>query len=122
MAALAIAIVLIGGVVGTTWGLIRAESALNLKASVNLASNHLAQVDAPWINFDVASLAPVLLISNIAPATVRRLSGEIAAWSGTWRNYDTNASPTNEYFFHVLIVDPFFHTGTCPPRLKPRTL
>ena len=110
---------------------IRAESALTIKASRNLTSNSVAQVDAPWINFDVTSLAPQLVISNIAPPTVRRLGGNIRAWSATWKNYDTNAvtcgtsvtldtnaSPpvlvtnlvttlqTNEILFHVLIVDP----------------
>ncbi len=87
---------------------IRAESALVIKASKNLTSNQLARVDAPWVNFDATTLAPRMIISNLAPATVRRLSGDIAAWSATWKNFETNSSPTNEFFFHVLIVDARF--------------
>ena len=85
---------------------IRAESALNLKVTKNLTSNRVAQVDAPWINFDVASLAPSLVISNIAPTTVRRLSGNIACWSATWNNNVTNLPVPTTTLFHVLLVDP----------------
>ncbi len=85
---------------------IRAESAFNLKVSKNLTRNLLARIDAPWLNYDVTSVAPQLIISNIAPPTVRRFIGDIAAWSGTWRNYETNLLTTNEIVFHVLIVDP----------------
>ena len=73
-------------------------------------SDRVAQVDAPWVNFDATSLAPQLVISNLAPAKVRRFFGDIAAWSGTWKNYEDTGTSTNEIFFHVLIVDPNIQT------------
>jgi len=100
---------------------IRAETSLSIKATKSLTSNRVAQIDAPFVSFDVRSVSPPLVISNIAPANVRRLSGTIAAWSGTWKNFetliDTNSTGTNatgtnvvigtnEILFHVLIVDP----------------
>src|ERR1043166_3063442 len=116
---------------------IRAESSFILHATNNLIGNHIAQVNAPFVNFDATSVAPLLVISNIAPPTVRRFQGDIAAWSGTWFNYDnitnfttnevfttnsgvitTNITMTTNYFnpqifFHVLIVDPNI-TSTVP--------
>src|SRR5262249_14567878 len=87
---------------------IRAESALVIRANQNLVSNHLAQIDAPLVSFDVRSTQPVLLITNLAPPTVKRFSGTLRAWSGTWQNTDTGGStnvPTRSIFFHVLILD-----------------
>lgn len=97
----------IGQVVNLEQTRIRAESAFTLKVMKNLTSNRVAKIDAPFLNFDVASTERVLVISNIAPASVRRFTGNIACWSGTWKNFQTNTSPANEIFTHVLIVDPF---------------
>src|SRR5262249_54233418 len=77
---------------------------VNIKAT-NLASNRLAQVDAPFVNFDVGSTAPALVISNLAPLTVRRLTGPISAWSAVWGNTQTNLVATHFIQFHLLIVD-----------------
>jgi hypothetical protein len=87
---------------------IRAESAVIIKAS-NLSSNRLATVDAPIVNFDGRSVHPELVISNLAPITVRRFGGNVRAWSGVWENYvpvptGTNVA-TNTIMFHVLIVE-----------------
>ena len=87
---------------------VRADSAFILKAN-NLASNRLAVVDAPFVNLDVRSVEPQLVISNVAPTTVRRVTGTIRAWSGKWQNFEaamvgTNIM-TNTVEFHVLIVD-----------------
>jgi hypothetical protein len=87
---------------------IRAESAVIIKAS-NLTSNRLATVDAPMVNFDVRSRQPELVISNLAPVIVRRMSGSVRAWSGVWQNFEavvtgTNIT-TNAITYHVLIVD-----------------
>jgi hypothetical protein len=83
---------------------IRADSTLIVRTS-NLTSNRFAQVDAPFMIFDVGSTQPSLLISNLAPTSVKRLSGTISAWSAIWRNYQTNATATNAIDFHVLLVD-----------------
>jgi hypothetical protein len=88
---------------------IRAESALIIKANKSLTSNRLAMVDAPLINFDARSLEPVMVISNLAPQTVRRLGGAIRAWSAAWENLESVPNgagfDTNTVFFHVLIVE-----------------
>lgn len=87
---------------------IRAESAVIIKAG-NLTSNRLAMVDAPMVNFDVRSREPELVISNLAPVIVRRMSGSIRAWSGVWQNFETANFGTNIFTntvtYHVLIVD-----------------
>jgi hypothetical protein len=84
---------------------IRAESTLIIKTK-NLLSNHLAQVDAPVCNFDLTSLQPELPIANMVPLNVRRLTGQIAAWTGIWDNFQTVPGSTNvnRIHFHVLIV------------------
>jgi hypothetical protein len=83
---------------------IRAESTAIIKTR-DLASNKVAQVDAPYANFDLRTLQPQMLVSNFAPRTVQRLSGQISAWSSTWRNYESDTNSTNTILYHVLMVD-----------------
>ena len=83
---------------------IRAESTVIIK-SKDLSSNKVAQVDAPFCNYDLTSLQPDLVISNLAPVSVRRLSGQIAAWSAIWNNVQITGNQTNLIQFHVLIVE-----------------
>ena len=97
-----------GDTVDLTETRIRADSTIVIRAE-NLVSNQFAQVDAPFVVFNVGSSQPTLVISNIAPPTVARLSGTVSAWSGTWRNFETVITQTstnvNAIDFHVLIVD-----------------
>lgn len=88
---------------------IRAETTVIIRTS-DLSGNKVGKVDAPFLNYDLTSLEPELVISNLAPATVRRLSGQIAAWTGKWKNYEITATATNEIEFHVLIVDNFLNS------------
>jgi hypothetical protein len=87
---------------------IRAESAVIIKAN-NLTSNQLAMVDAPLINFDARSFQPTFIISNLAPQSVRRLSGIVRAWSAAWENFEGVPAGagfvTNSVSFHVMIVE-----------------
>jgi hypothetical protein len=88
---------------------IKAETTVTIKAR-DLASNTIAQIDAPILEFDITSTSPPLVISNLAPATVRRFSGQISAWSGIWERIDTDPADTNITYttqFHVLVVTPF---------------
>ncbi len=87
---------------------LRAESAVIIKAG-NLVNNKFAEIDAPLINFDARSVQPVLVISNLAPQTVRRFGGTVRAWSAVWNNLEpvvtgTNVT-TNSVTFHVLVVE-----------------
>ena len=83
---------------------IRAESTAIIRAK-NLIGNAVAQVNAPFNAFDLSAGAP-LIISNLTPAAVQRLSGEIAVWSATWENTETNlAGNDTRVRFHVLMVD-----------------
>jgi hypothetical protein len=90
---------------------VRADSAFTLRATNNLVGNRLPQVDAPFVNLDVRSVLPELVVANVAPLTVRRLSGTINAWSGVWENFETDLSGgttnTITVLTHVLIVDSF---------------
>jgi hypothetical protein len=99
----------LGNVVTLDQTRIRAETAFIIKATGNLTSNQVALVDAPLVNFDCRSIEPEMVISNLAPLTVRRMTGNIRAWSGVWDNFqsvtiNTNTT-TNTVTFHVLIVE-----------------
>jgi hypothetical protein len=95
----------------------KAETTLTIKAQ-NLSSNAIAFVDAPLIEYDLTSTAPPLVITNLAPDFVRRLSGIIDMWSGVWQTrevpdpMDTNRVVTTD--FHVLIFE-FFGVQTEVP-------
>ena len=95
----------------------KAETTLTVKAQ-NLSSNAIAFVDAPLIEYDLTSTAPPLVITNLAPDFVRRLSGIIDMWSGVWQTReipdptDTNRVVTTD--FHVLIFE-FFSVQTEVP-------
>jgi hypothetical protein len=89
---------------------IRAESTVIIKAA-ELGEGKVAQVDAPFLHYDLGSSLPELTISNLAPAFVKRLHGNIAAWSAVWNNVEVTASETNFIKFHVLIVDNFLRTA-----------
>ena len=82
---------------------IRAESTVSITAA-NLLTNNLARVSAPFLNFDLGTSQPQLLVSNLAPTTVNRLYGTVSAWSAVWDNTDANLPGVNIHF-HVLIVD-----------------
>jgi hypothetical protein len=88
---------------------IKAETTVTIRAR-DLASNAVAQVDAPILELDLASTSPPLVIRNLTPPTVRRLSGQIQAWSGVWDMVERDPVDTNITFttqFHVLVVNPF---------------
>ncbi|MDB6029670.1 MAG: hypothetical protein JWM16_8 [Verrucomicrobiales bacterium] len=82
---------------------IRAEQTISIKTA-NLISNKVARVDAPFMIYDLTSTLPQLVVSNLAPATVNRLFGQVEAWSATWKNFERLSNVTNELNFHVLIV------------------
>ncbi|HEY2953194.1 MAG TPA: hypothetical protein VGK40_11450, partial [Verrucomicrobiae bacterium] len=93
---------------------LRAENTLIIKTA-DLSSNRVARVDAPFLIYDLTSTQPELVITNLAPVAVRRLSGQLAAWSAVWTNIAdhvitnviSGAVTTNveNIAFHVLILD-----------------
>jgi hypothetical protein len=85
---------IIGDEVNLEEARIRSESAVIIKAK-NLVGNSIAQIDSPRVNFDVRSTQPVLVVSNIAPATVKRFGGTVRAWSAVWDNYEVSNTGTN---------------------------
>jgi len=99
---------ILGGNVDLDETIIRAESAVIIKAT-NLLGNRLATVDAPIVNFDGRSVQPELVISNLAPISVRRFGGNVRAWSSVWENFTPVATgtnvTTNTIRFHVMIVE-----------------
>jgi hypothetical protein len=84
---------------------IRAENFIGIKAD-NVVDNILAEFDAPFINLDLASTNNPLVISNLAPASVNRLTGTVSAWSSVWDVNVTNSfGGLTRMRFHVLLVD-----------------
>lgn len=91
---------------------LRAESGLVVQ-STNLVNNHLAAVDAPWVNFEIGSTQAHLLITNLAPRNVRRINGTISCYSVIWDNLEyvraapgsTNLVGTNFVRYHVSFMD-----------------
>lgn len=84
---------------------IRAENFIGIKAN-GVLSNVIAQLDAPFINFDVQSTNADLVIQNLAPDSVSRLGGQISAWSSVWSVDVTNAlGQVNNVRYSVLLLD-----------------
>lgn len=102
-----------------TFTRIRAENFVSIKAN-NLTSNLFAQIDAPFVDFQVKSTNPELIIQNIAPESVNRLQGTVSAWSSVWNVNETNTvvtpNATNTTLrlirFHVLVVDDCLRSTT----------
>ena len=86
---------------------IRAESTISITAN-NLLTNRLGSVSAPYLNFDLGTSQP-LIISNVVPSGINRLSGTVSAWSAIWNNTDTNMPGTNIHF-HVMVLEPTLQT------------
>jgi hypothetical protein len=89
---------------------LRAESTVIIRAA-DLASNKVASVDAPYSIFDLTSHQPQMVISNFIPSSIRRLNGQLYAWSAIWQNTSVTASATNQVQFHVLMIDHFLQSG-----------
>ncbi|MBI5387366.1 MAG: hypothetical protein HZA90_22115 [Verrucomicrobia bacterium] len=95
----------------TAFTRIRGESFVGIQTR-NLLGD-LPTVDAPFVNFDIATTRPVMVISNIAARSVNRLFGTISAYSAVWNNALTNSvlvgtNTVNTIYnvrYHVLIVD-----------------
>ncbi len=85
---------------------LRAEQFIGI-TTPNLISNTLAQVDAPYLDFNVATTNSVLVLSNIAPSSVSRLYGSISVWSSVWSVNVTNSvsGALHNIRFHVLYVE-----------------
>jgi hypothetical protein len=90
---------------------VRAESTVVIKTG-DLSSNRVARLDAPFLDLDLTSRQPELVISNLAPSDVNRLFGRVCAWSAIWNNFivDTNTATTNTLTFHVLFADNFLQS------------
>ncbi len=86
----------------------KAENFISIKAN-DLVGNSLAMLDAPFINIDVASSQPELIITNVAPDSVSRLLGKVSAWSSAWTANVTNITAAgtnvNAIRYHVTFVD-----------------
>ncbi len=102
---------------------IRGNTLVNIQTP-NLLSSSNAIVDAPNLNFNLGAIQRVLNVTNLAKATVTRLSGSLRAWSAVWTNNSgmivTNTEPdatdptitvtnmvTNviEIGYHIFVVD-----------------
>ncbi len=100
---------IVGGTVNLNKARVRAESLFSVIATNDLVGTKLPLIDAPFVNLDLASQAPVLRLQDVVPDSVNRLGGSLAAWTGIWNNNEMDATggTTNvvNVRFHVLIVD-----------------
>ena len=84
---------------------IRGEAAAVIRTK-NLVNNQVGMVDAPNAVFDLASVEPLMVVTNLAPGTVGRFFGNVSCYSTTWGNRYTNAVVTNTYVYQVLYLAP----------------
>jgi hypothetical protein len=95
---------------------LKSDGVMTLRAR-HFTGRSPVRTDAPFFRFDLGSTNGSVVVSNVIPPTVRRLTGVLSCWSGVWTNQigvvgmDTNVPPqpvTNivEIRTHALIVDP----------------
>jgi hypothetical protein len=91
----------------------------------NLTGGGTAAVDFGQVNATVNATNGVLNVSNFFPTTFSRVRGDIYAWSATWQNTMTNdfgTGPiTNQWHYHVLVVDQNLF-GSFAPTVRNLTL
>ncbi|MCL5097865.1 MAG: hypothetical protein M1608_10150 [Candidatus Omnitrophica bacterium] len=104
---------------------LRSDGLLTLKTK-HLVGSAQARIDAPLMSVDLGSTNQTLLISNLFPNAVKRLKGQLYAWSGVWTNQrtvvttsvdqtSTNATITTNLVdvrFQVLMLDHSLQTVT----------
>lgn len=92
---------------------LRAASLLSINAT-NLLSATNVIFDSPLLKFDLGWTNGTLDVSNNIPFKVKRLNGQISAWTALWTNsmditnVDSSGNPatnTENIITHVLIVD-----------------
>jgi len=93
-----------GGTMDLSRARIRAENYINITSS-NLIGNSNTVFDAPFVNFKFTTTNEQLVIDNLVSNSVRRLQGELSAWSATWTNFLPVGLVTQTVILHALIVD-----------------
>jgi hypothetical protein len=83
---------------------LRSEGFVTLQAS-NLAPGSLSGNDWGSADAILGAKNGVMVISNVFPSSFQRIRGDVFAWAANWVNVGTNAFATNNYTFHVLVVD-----------------
>ncbi|MEN9572828.1 MAG: hypothetical protein RL514_683 [Verrucomicrobiota bacterium] len=99
---------------------IRADGVVSLRAT-NLISTDRMQIEAPFIQLDVANTNTTLTLTNFAAPQLARPNGVISFYSTTWTNSFTNGGTVN-YRYHVLMVDASRLTGITPVTLQEFTV
>lgn len=96
---------------------IQAENFVSIRTD-NLISSVATQIEAPYIQIDIANTNSTLTLTNFAPSQVARLNGTLSFYSTIWTNNLTNANPTLTFRYHVLIVDASQLSGVTPVTLQ----
>lgn len=81
----------------------RSENMVRLTAKKVVGLDQVS-IDSGFIDCDLTD-AKSLTISNVIPSHFRRCRGDVIAWCGNWRVVETNAVVTNNFIFHVLVVN-----------------
>jgi hypothetical protein len=103
---------------------LRADGMVILNAT-NLIGGGTSAVDFGEANASLGVTNGSLSISNVFPTTFQRIRGDIYAVSATWQNTQTNPSfifpGTNQWHYHVLVVDQNMF-GSFPSTVRKLTL
>jgi hypothetical protein len=81
---------------------VRADNLISIKTA-NLLNISNAALDAPLLNLQVLTTNRELNFDTLASNQVRRLSGDLRAYSAIWTNRNTNTGLNIQY--HALILD-----------------
>ncbi|MGI8964700.1 MAG: hypothetical protein ACR2H1_01280, partial [Limisphaerales bacterium] len=94
---------ILGGQVDLNGARMRSQGLLTIKSDNFVPLTQPARIDAQQINIDLRSPSQVFVISNLLSASVKRLGGQLNAWSAVWTN-QTLLGDSNDRF-HVLILE-----------------
>lgn len=96
---------------------IQADGIVSIRAP-NLTSSVGTKIDSAFIQLAIANTNTTLTLTNFAGASVARPNGLISAYSTTWTNVFTNASPQLTFRYSVLVVDASQLSGLTPVTLQ----
>jgi hypothetical protein len=99
---------------------IRAEGIVELNIT-NLIGAGTGASDYGMADAKIGMTNGSLVLASLFPTSFQRVRGTLSAWSGSWQNVFTNALTTNQYHYHVLVVDQNLR-GNFKPSIRHLTL
>lgn len=84
---------------------LRAEGAILIQATNFQPMSTGTVLDSQQISLNLFTTNQTFLVSNLLAGTVKRVSGDLNAWSAVWTNKNTVTGENIR--FHVLLLEPF---------------